>query len=186
MIVYKAFKPGLICGNYHYKPGEINHEAEANCVCNGIHAAENPADCLSYYAWNGQNEFWKCKAVGDIDEDNMDSKISTTELIPIRRLSLLEYLGECALYILRYPTRIEERYGKIMICQSIGKQSKDCIAMIVAGEAPEAEVTQPMNTVILVDTKKGIMRGGANLTPGWYHITEEGVTPWTDKPNESC
>lgn len=57
MIVYKAFGPGLVCKGYHYKPGEVNCEAEANCVRNGIHAAENPADCLTYYRWDNKNEF---------------------------------------------------------------------------------------------------------------------------------
>lgn len=54
MIVFKAFSPGMVCGGYHYKPGESNYEAEANCAQNGIHAAENPADCLSYYDWDGK------------------------------------------------------------------------------------------------------------------------------------
>ena len=88
MIVYKAFGPGLVCRGYHYKPGEINREAEANCVRSGIHAAEDPADCLTYYRWDNKNEFWRCEAVGDIDEDGGDSKISTTELIPVHRLTL--------------------------------------------------------------------------------------------------
>lgn len=93
MIVYKAFGPGLVCKGYHYKPGEVNCEAEANCVRNGIHAAENPADCLTYYRWDNKNEFWRCEAVGDIDEDGGDSKISTTELIPVHRLTLTDYIA---------------------------------------------------------------------------------------------
>lgn len=180
MIVYKAFESGMVCRGYHYKPGEINHETEANCRCNGIHAAEDPADCLSYYRWDGKNEFWKCEATGDIDEDGDDSKISTTELIPVHRLSLTEYLAECAWYILQHPTRIKERCGNITISQSTGMQSHGCIALIVAGEEPKAEVIQAESTIILVDTKKGIMRAGKNLPCGWYQIGEGGVEPWTE------
>lgn len=180
MIVYKAFGPGLVCRGYHYTPGEINHEAEANCVRNGIHAAENPADCLTYYRWDGKNEFWRCEAVGDIDEDGGDSKISTTELIPVHRLSLTEYVAECAWYILQHPTRIQERYGNIMILQNVGVQSYNCKALIVAGENPMAKVMQPENMIVLVDTKKNTMRAGKKLALGWYQIGEGGVEPWTE------
>ena len=61
MTVYKAFGPGMVCKEYHYKPGQVNAEAIANCTRNGIHAAEDPLDCLSYYSWDGKNEFWRGK-----------------------------------------------------------------------------------------------------------------------------
>lgn len=181
MIVYKAFEPGMVCMGYHYKPGEVNYEAEANCVRNGIHAAENPIDCLSYYEWNGKNEFWRCEATGDIDEDGLDSKISTTELIPTHKLSLTEYIAECAWYILQHPTRIQEQYGNIMISQNTGIQSYNCKVLLVAGENPTGKVTEAENMLVLVDTKKDVMRAGKNLAPGWYHIEEGGVRPWTER-----
>ena len=174
MIVYKAFGPGLVCKGYHYKPGEVNCEAEANCVRNGIHAAENPADCLTYYRWDNKNEFWRCEAVGDIDEDGGDSKISTTELIPVHRLTLTDYIAECAWYILQHPLRLKERNGNITISEGTGIQSYGCTALIVAGEDPKAEVTRMENIVVLVDTKKGTMRAGKNLPCGWYQIGEGG------------
>lgn len=181
MIVFKAFSPGMVCGGYHYKPGESNYEAEANCAQNGIHAAENPADCLSYYDWDGKNEFWKCIATGDIDEDTVDSKIATTELIPEYRMSLTEYIAECAWYILQHPTRIEERSrGMIKICRDIGRQTGDSKVLLVAGENPKAEVTQKENMIVLVDTAKGTMRAGRGLAPGWYHIGKDGAEEWTD------
>ena len=36
MTVYKAFGPGMVCKEYHYKPGQVNAEAIANCARNGI------------------------------------------------------------------------------------------------------------------------------------------------------
>lgn len=182
MIVYKAFGPGLVCKGYHYKSGEVNCEAEANCVRNGIHAAENPADCLTYYRWDNKNEFWRCEAVGDIDEDGGDSKISTTELIPVHRLTLTDYIAECAWYILQHPLRLKERNGNITISEGTGIQSYGCTALIVAGEDPKAEVTRMENIVVLVDTKKGTMRAGKNLPCGWYQIGEGGVEPWIEQP----
>ena len=65
MRAYKAFKPDLICisgsNKYQYRKGIINREREANCVKNGMHCAENPLDCLSYYSWQG-NVFYLVEA----------------------------------------------------------------------------------------------------------------------------
>lgn len=63
-----------------------------------------------------------------------------------------------------------------------GMQSYGCIALIVAGEDPKAEVTRMENIVVLVDTKKGTMRAGKNLSCGWYQIGEGGVEPWIERP----
>ena len=52
MTVYKAFGPGMVCKEYHYKAGQVNAEAIANCARNGIHAAEDPL-LLLLPAWNG-------------------------------------------------------------------------------------------------------------------------------------
>lgn len=182
MTVYKAFGPGMVCREYHYKPGQVNAEAIANCARNGIHAAEDPLDCLSYYNWDGKNEFWRCEAVGDIDEDSVDSKIATTKLIPAQQLTLMDYAMECALYMYDHPTRVQERYGSFTVCRDIGRQPMDCIVLFVVGEDPKAEVTQPTGIVILVDPKNGNLRGIQNPAPGWYHVTEEGVKPWTGQP----
>lgn len=182
MTVYKAFGPGMVCKEYHYKPGQVNAEAIANCARNGIRAAEDPLDCLSYYSWDGKNEFWRCEAVGDIDEDSVDSKISTTKLIPAQQLTLMEYAMECALYMYDHPTRVQERHGSFTVCKNVGMQSMNCIVLIVVGDDPKAKVTQQTGIVILVDLKNGNLRGIKDAAPGWYHITEEGVVPWTEQP----
>ena len=182
MTVYIAFGPGMVCKEYHYKPGQVNAEAIAKCARHGIHAAEDPLDCLSYYSWDGKNEFWRCEAVGDIDEDSVDSKISTTKLIPAQQLTLMEYAMECALYMYDHPTRVQERHGSFTVCKNVGTQSMNCIVLIVVGDDPKAKVTQQMGIVILVDLKNGNLRGIKDAAPGWYHITEEGVIPWTEQP----
>ncbi len=108
MIAYKAFKPGLIAtlgaGKYQYHAG-LNTASEANCRKNGFHCAEDPLDCLSYYSWDGKNEFWMVDAAGDIDEDDLDSKISCTEMTLIKRLTLAEYLGAACVYMIEHPKR---------------------------------------------------------------------------------
>ena len=102
-VTYKMFRAGLTCRGYQFRPGAWAEEKEANCVQNGFHSAKNPLDCLSYYPeWEG-NECWICEVGGDIDEDGRDSKVSSTRLRPIRRLTLEEFVEAAILYIAEHP-----------------------------------------------------------------------------------
>lgn len=74
MIAYKGFLPGLICRDYQFKMG-LNVTEKANCAHNGFHCAEDPLDCLSYYGDINHAEYYIVDAGGDIDEDDVDSKI---------------------------------------------------------------------------------------------------------------
>ena len=105
MEVIKAFAPGLVCRGHKFKRNEVNVTNEANCVQNGWHAAENPLDCLSYYSWNGKNEFYICEAGGDIHEDGSDSKISCTELLIGERLTLEKFVAKAIEYMIKHPNR---------------------------------------------------------------------------------
>ena len=93
----------------------------------------------------------------------------------------MEYAMECALYMYDHPTRVQERHGSFTVCRNVGMQSMNCIVLIVVGDDPKAKVTQQTGIVILVDLKNGNLRGIRDAAPGWYHITEEGVIPWTEQ-----
>ena len=67
LIAYKGFNPDLTCKGYKFKLDEWNTEEEANCFKNGLHCAENPLDCLSYYRWD-KAVFYQVIADGDINE----------------------------------------------------------------------------------------------------------------------
>ena len=63
LIAFKGFDKDLTCTNrgntYQYRLGMWNEEDKANCGINGMHCAENPLDCLSYYPdWTGQCITW--------------------------------------------------------------------------------------------------------------------------------
>ena len=98
-LAYKAFEPGLICRGVAFKGvGQVNVTSEANCVKNGWHCAEDPADCLRYYP-NFKNSVYTIVNVGgDVDEDAVDSKISCTELTILRVLEPLDYLLHILIY----------------------------------------------------------------------------------------
>lgn len=104
MIAYKGFNPGLICRGYQFVIGR-NVTEKANCRANGFHCAEDPLDCLSYYSNLDEAEYYFVDARGDIDEDEVDSKIACTEIIVIKRLTKKElFLHELA-YIVDHPLR---------------------------------------------------------------------------------
>lgn len=102
----KAFTPRLTAikgaGEYQYKPGK-NVTEKAKCANTGFHLCEDPLDCLSYYDWDGKNQFWAVAASGDIDEDERDTRISCTELTLIRRLTADEFLLLHANYAMWHP-----------------------------------------------------------------------------------
>lgn len=103
MIAYKAFEPGLICRGYRFTMG-LNVTDKANCRKNGFHSAENPLDCLSYYPF-ANSVFYLVDAGGDIDEDDMDTKISCTELRILKQLSHKEFFLHALAYMVDHPHR---------------------------------------------------------------------------------
>lgn len=104
MIAYKAFEPGLICRDYQFSMGR-NTTEKANCAKNGFHCAENPLDCLSYYANLSKSEYYLVEAGGDIDEDGQDSKIACTELTIIKRLTREEFFLHGLAFMADRPLR---------------------------------------------------------------------------------
>jgi hypothetical protein len=109
---FKGFKKDLSCMGYKFKEGVINTEKEANCVRNGLHCAENPLDCLSYYPNWDNSVYYIVDAMGDIDEDGTDSKISCTEMMLVKKLTLEEFVFESLEYIRRYPLRKSNNHIK--------------------------------------------------------------------------
>ena len=104
----KAFTPRLTAvrgkGEYQYKPGK-NVTEKAKCANTGFHLCEDPLDCLSYYDWDGENQFWAVAAGGDIDEDEVDSKISCTELTVLKRLTKEELFLHGLAFMADHPKR---------------------------------------------------------------------------------
>ncbi len=105
MLAYKGFNKGLKCRGYQFNPFVENICAEAHCIRNGFHAAENPLDVFVYYPNKTKSEYWLVKCEGDIHEDGSDSKIACTSLTPIRPLTLGEMAAAALLYIQKYPSR---------------------------------------------------------------------------------
>ena len=104
MIAYKGFKPGLVCRDYQFVMG-LNTTEKANCRQNGFHCAENPLDCLTYYPDMDEAEYYVVNAGGDLDEDEVDSKISCTELTVIKKLNREDFFLNGLAYMVDHPLR---------------------------------------------------------------------------------
>ena len=109
LIAFKGFDKDLTCTNhgntYQYRLGVWNEEDKANCGINGMHCAENPLDCLSYYPDWDRAVYYMVVADGDIDEDAYDSKISCTRLRLIKKLDKGEFVAHSLKYLLDHPFR---------------------------------------------------------------------------------
>lgn len=105
MRAFKGFKSDLTCRGFQFKESEINRTEKANCRDNGFHCAENPLDCLNYYSDWRNSVYYEVEANGDMDEDEIDSKISCTQLKLIKKLNLEQLLLEAVVYMVQHPNR---------------------------------------------------------------------------------
>ena len=105
MKAFKGFGTDLTCRDFQFRENEVNRTGEANCAQNGFHCAENPLDCFNYYYDWRNSVYYEVDAAGDLDEDEIDSKISCTEMRLVRRLSLEQMLFEAAVYMVEHPKR---------------------------------------------------------------------------------
>ena len=166
MIAFKGFDKDLTCtssGNtYQYRLNAWNAESEANCGKNGMHCAENPLDCLSYYPdWN-QAVYYMVAVDGDIDEDACDSKISCTRLRLIKKLDMGEFVAHSLKYMLDHPLRSDNH----RVCRNKGEDIGQGF-VIVRGCNPMAKGT--LGTV-LGFAKEG--RGIGEITELGIHIVD--------------
>ena len=106
---YKGFHRGLVCIGYQFKIGK-NVTDHANCHENGFHCAEDPLDCLSYYPDMKMSEYCIVQPGGDVDEDAVDSKISCTELIILKKLEREEFFLHALAYMVDHPLRSLNKY----------------------------------------------------------------------------
>lgn len=116
MVIYKAFHKGLNCRGYQFRMG-MNVTDKANCAQNGFHGATNPLDCFRHYppAYGNEDEYYMCEALGDVDEDNNDTKVSCTHLNIVRKLSLFDMATCVLLYCKKNPKeKLKEMYNEVV------------------------------------------------------------------------
>ena len=172
MIAYKGFDEGLVCRGYQFTMGE-NVTVEANCAKNGFHSAENPLDCITYYGNINKSVYCIVEVGGDIDEDDRDSKIASTELRIIKQLSVEQLFLHGLAFMVDHPKRIwSSHVSKNRAIASRGYavvRGKDPIAKGQLGDvlafAREDASGQAIEQIALTRVD------GKNIRPGvWYDV----------------
>ena len=139
MLAFKGFNKNLTCtmghGSFRYEIGKKYKEKEANCTRNGFHCCENPLDVLDWYSGQG-SRFCVVEAEGEINQDNVGTKISCTKMTIVKEITRLE-LGACACeYMRRHPKRtVRSSY----LQQNRGECKEKNGFIIVRGKNPRAK-----------------------------------------------
>lgn len=161
MIVYKGTTENMesTCGgrtDNSFEPGKKytveNDEKLIKTVSYGYHAYEYPLKCLFYYPLNGKNKIWKCKASGNIDEDN-DGKIASEKIEWLRELSLYELAVAAVSYITCHPHRSDWkiRLNNVVVDENEAEITSPLGIAIARGENPK--VKAPTGAVVALITE---------------------------------
>ena len=107
MRAFKAFNADMTCtmgrSRYQYAENAIFTEDKAQAHETGFHCAEYVLDCLRYYPEGSGTVICSVEALGDIDEDGRDTKVSCTVLKVGQRLTWEEVVLEAIKYLVKHP-----------------------------------------------------------------------------------
>lgn len=166
MIAYKGFNNKLqsVMGDgkketCNFKIGETKTVQNSKTARSGFHCCENPFECLTYYALDGENRFFKVEAAGDIDEDESE-RIACTQITLLEELTQLQFALEGMKYIIAHPDRKkwQQCHGNVIVKEDEATAcEKDCIA-IARGTDPK--VTGPEGSILgmIVEDETGIVQ----------------------------
>lgn len=186
MIAYKGFNKQLrsVLGNNReetcqFQIGKTLKEESCKTAHNGFHCCENPFECLTYYAMNGQNRFFKVEAAGNIDEDGLE-RIACTEITILEELTPLKFAMEGMRYIIEHPDRAkwEQQHGTVSVKKDEAyAEAENCIA-IARGKNPKVKGPKGSILGLIVEDKNGITNcklfiQSEELADKWCCLTED-------------
>ena len=147
MITYKGFNGDMTCRGFAFREGERSEESEAQAGRCGFHSAVNPLDVLTYYPSPLEAVYYVCEASGDISEDGSDSKVSSTELTPISRLSFEELIWHALWYMAAHPNA--------PLSSRVMRNRAMCTSLaVVRGKAPCGAVSEIGGVIGLAEEDK--------------------------------
>lgn len=175
MLAYKGFKKGFVCRGYKFNREGWNEEKKANCVKNGFHAATNPLDCLRYYHDFKNSVYAVVECAGDMDEDEIDSKITCTRMRIIKELSPADFIIEALLYIAEHPKM--KRSSCVKVNQSVSGSAGYAIS---EGANPKCMGTSKGDVLGYIRNENDKITGlyfavvdGESVKPGeWYSYND--------------
>ena len=173
MRAFKAFNSDMTCtlgkGKYQYAEGETFTEPRAQAHETGFHCAEYILDCLRYYPESRDIVICPVEALGDIDEDGQDTKISCTILKVGQKLTWEEVVLEAIRYLIKHP-----KFQDPQIKREKGESSG--LFCIVRGESPIAAGAKGTILGMIRENSRGKVQSiaiykvnGKNIKPGRYY-----------------
>lgn len=85
---YKVFNGDWTCRGFQYKVGEVYEMEESPKCCKvGFHFCKKLKDCFNYYKFNPINKVAIVEALGEIDENCVDSKVCTNKIKIVEELT---------------------------------------------------------------------------------------------------
>ena len=130
MLAFKGFNENLTCtmghGIFQYEIGKKYKEKEANCTKNGFHCCENPLDVLDWYSGQG-SRFCVVEAEGEINQDNVGTKISCTKMTIVKEITRREHarVNTCG--------DIRRELSAAVICSRIEENAKKKMDLSLCG-----------------------------------------------------
>lgn len=173
MRAFKAFNADMSCtlgkGKYQYAENMTFTESKAQAHETGFHCAEYILDCLKYYPESRETVICPVEALGDIDEDGCDTKISCTILKVGRILTWEEVVLEAIRYLIKHP-----KFQDPKIKKDKGRSSG--AYCIVRGESPRAAGEKGTILGMIQENSRGKVQSIAiykvndkDIKPGRYY-----------------
>ena len=93
MIGYKVFNKDWTCRSFQYKVGGIYEMEESPKCCKiGFHFCKRLKDCFNYYTFSANNKVAIVEALGEVDENRVDSKVCTNKIKIVEELTWYDVL----------------------------------------------------------------------------------------------
>ena len=159
--------------------GETKEAPESKTARNGFHCCENPFECLTYYAMDGKNRFFRVEAAGDIDEDESE-RIACTKITLIEELTPKAFALEGMKYIIEHPDREnwEQNHGTVVVKKDEAEARDQKSIAIARGNSPRVKGPEGSILGLIVEDEQGIKNAKLLICTGatadkWLRLTEE-------------
>lgn len=175
MKAFKGFREDLTCtmgkGVFRYEVGKWYKEDSAHCQKDGFHATDNPLDVLQYYS-RRTDRYFIVELRGNIDEDDVNSRISAPEIKLEREITREKLIALGIEYMIKNP---KKKWSNVVNKDEAEGSGDDHV--IVRGAKPKAKGLMG-DTLWIVKQRKNeitevgvfVIDGESYLEDTWYNV----------------
>lgn len=181
MIAFKGFTKDLTAtfgsGNKQYHEGETLVEEKSKASSCGMHCAEDPLYCVSYYPLCS-GRYFMVEAAGSLDEDGKTTQIACTQMTLLKELSHKQLAGHGMVYMVKHPNREwKKNYGGLAVKEDEAEGTGKNSIAIARGKKPRVRGKSGSILGLLVEKRPGVITaakvfevGGAVRPNTWYTL----------------